>query len=146
MGNLKMREQLPARRRSWTQHVHIAGQGVYLGVGEYADGRPGEVFIDVSKQGTFLRGVMSSLARMASIALQCGSGVEVIVHALRGLDYPPSGVVDGSSAVKDCVSVTDWVASELAARYMVPENGKATAPTYTIPSKIADHSILGSGV
>ena len=164
MGTLKMREMLPERRRSWTQAVRIADQRVYLCVGEYADGRPGEIFVDVSKQGTFLRGVMGSLARMVSIALQCGSGVEVVVHALRGLDYPPAGPVTGSDAVKDCLSVTDWIASELEARYMTPApkveidpmfspapndtdmlHGRSWNP-YDLPEKIAGFIDTGNGV
>jgi hypothetical protein len=120
VGTLLMREPLPDRRRSWTQHVHIGGQSVYLTVGEYADGRPGEIFVDMSRQGTLLRGVMGTLARMVSISLQCGAGVEAIVQVLRGLDYPPAGPVTGSAAVEECLSVTDWIASELEARYLRP--------------------------
>ena len=120
MGTLTrfiMRDPLPDRRRSWTQRVCIEGQTIYLCVGEYDDGRPGEIFLDASKQGTFLRGVLGSLARMVSIALQCGAEIGVIIHALRGLDYPPAGPVEGSADVKECLSVTDWIASELEARY-----------------------------
>lgn len=113
-----MREPLPDRRpRSWTQKVRIGGQTVYMTVGEYPDGRPGELFIDVSKAGTFLRGVMSALARTASVALQCGADVSVVVHALRGANYPPNGIVEGSAACQECWSVTDWIACELAAHY-----------------------------
>jgi ribonucleoside-diphosphate reductase alpha chain len=118
VGTLSMREMLPSRRPSWTQHVRIGGQSVYMTVGEYPDGRPGEIFLDMAKTGTLLRGVMDSLARMVSIALQCGAGIEVIIHALRGLVYPPDGLVEGSDYVQECSSVTDWIASELEARYM----------------------------
>lgn len=121
MSTLLMREVLPERRRSWTQSVRIEGQRVYLCVGEYEDGRPGEIFVDVAKQGTFLRGVMETLARTVSLALQCGAGIEVVVHSLKGLTYPPSGVVQGSTCVTDCLSVTDWIASELEAHYMQRE-------------------------
>jgi ribonucleoside-diphosphate reductase alpha chain len=133
MGALIMRELLPDRRRNWTKRVRIEGQTIYLCVGEYPDGRPGEIFVDVAKQGTFLRGVMGSLARSLSIALQCGSGIEMVIHSLRGTDYPPSGIVEGSVAVKSCVSVMDWVASELEARYLLPQN---SLEEYTVPPEI----------
>lgn len=120
-----MRRFLPARRRNWTQSVTVGGQRVYLCVGEYEDGRPGEIFVDVSKQGTFLRGVMGALARMVSIALQCGAEVGIVAHALRGLHYPPNGPVVGSSVVKECDSVTDWIAAELGARYGATEVERA---------------------
>ena len=120
METLLMREPLPDRRYSWSQKVRIGGQTVYLSVGEYADGRPGELFVDISKQGTFLRGVMGALARTCSIALQCGADVAVIIHALRGASYPPEGMVEGSEAVQMASSVTDWIARELAAHYAIP--------------------------
>lgn len=115
MGTLLMRQPLPERRRNRTTTVRIGGQRVYMCVGEYEDGRPGEVFIDVAKCGTFVRGVMGALARMASISLQCGAGVDVVCHALRGLTYPPNGVVEGTDRV--VASVTDWIADELEALY-----------------------------
>lgn len=140
MGTLLMREPLPDRRHNWTQRVRIDGQSIYLCVGEYADGRPGEIFVDVSREGTFLRGVMGSLARMVSIALQCGAGVDVIIHALRGLDYPPAGAVEGSDTVTECYSVTDWIAQELEARYMRPE------PEPVAIERVAGEHTPGSGV
>lgn len=144
MGILAMRELLPDRRRSWTQKVRIAGQTCYLTVGEYEDGRPGEVFIDVSKEGTFLRGVMGTLARMISMSLQCGAGLDLVVRSLRGLDYPPAGAVTGSDYVRECYSVTDWIAQELAARYglraEVPDVSNGTALAHN------DEDGIGAGV
>lgn len=116
-----MRKELPSKRRNWTQHVTIAGQSVYLCVGEYEDGRPGEVFLDIARQGTLLRGIMGTLARSVSIALQCGATVETVVEMLREIDYPPNGPVQGSEDVNECISVTDWVARELEARYLRPQ-------------------------
>ena len=142
MGTLTMRQPLPERRHSWTQKVRIAGQTVHMGVGEYPDGRPGEIFIDVSKQGTFLRGVMGALARMVSIALQCGADVSVIIHALKGLDYPPRGPVEGSDTVTECSSVTDWVASELKAAYMDPPVEVAEEPQHVFLQEEAGAAVL----
>lgn len=134
MRPLVMRELPPARRKSWTKSAgiedHVGPMGcveVTFTVGEYADGRPCEIFIDVSKEGTFLRGVMDTLARMASISLQCGGTIEMICKALRGVDYPPAGAVrrinqDGPEpCVATCDSVTDWIASELWAAYGATE-------------------------
>lgn len=154
MGMLPMREVLPDRRRSWTQHVHIGGQSLYLTVGEYSDGRPGEIWVDVAKAGTFLRGVMGTLARSASIALQCGAGVETIIHMLREHDYPPNGPVIGSPNVTDCFSVPDWIASELEAHYLPEQRQQRNSTTKvmegdvppTIPEKIAGDFTRGSGV
>lgn len=118
MKPFSMRELLPDRRNTWTQRVTIEGHELYLCVGEYDDGRVGEIFVDVSKEGTFVRGVMSTLARVISICLQCGADVHTICHALRGIDFPPSGQVIGSNYVTECYSIADWIASELEVRYI----------------------------
>lgn len=112
------RERLPDRRGSWTQKVRIGEQTFYATFGEYADGRLGEVFIEAHKEGTFARGILGSLARMASIALQNGVPVEEIVRTLRHLNFPPNGAVDGSQSVKKAASVADWIAQEIEAAYV----------------------------
>lgn len=129
MGSLTMRELLPDRRNSWTQKVRIGDQTVYLTVGEYADGRPGEIFIDVSKSGTFVRGMLSTLARTVSIALQCGANLDMVVYMLREHNFPPNGPVQGSRDVKECLSVTDWIASELEAYYLKSEDSEVAETT-----------------
>jgi ribonucleoside-diphosphate reductase alpha chain len=122
------RECLPTRRSSWTQKARVGGQTVYLCVGEFADGRPGEIFLDMHKQGTFARGVLGALARVASVALQCGTPLAELVKALEGLCFPPEGAVEGSPAAREAASVADWVASELRAAYLTPA-----------PEKVAGH-------
>ncbi len=124
MKTLEMRFSLPSRRKSWTQRVTIGGQTCYLNVGEYADGKPGEIFLDVSKQGTFTNGVLDVLARAVSIGLQCGADLEFVIKALQHTNYPPNGDVYGSDNVKFCTSVTDWVAQEIIAYYniIVPDD------------------------
>lgn len=111
------RRTLPDRRSSWTHRANVGGQTVYLSVGEYADGTPGEIWIEASKAGSFVRGVLGALGRTASVALQCGVPLAELVDALRGLNFPPNGPVSGSPSVERAESVADWVAGELAAAY-----------------------------
>lgn len=115
------RQTLPSRRRSWTQKAHVGGQTVYLSVGEYEDGRPGEIWLEAARAGTFVWGVLGALARAVSVALQCGVPLAEVVKALGGLCFPPDGPVAGSAAVAEASSVADYVARELAAAYLVPE-------------------------
>ena len=112
-----MRKPLPDRRHSWTQKAHIGGQTLYVGFGEYEDRSLGEIFIDASKQGTFLRGVLGALARSISLALQCGATADELANALRGLDFPPNGPVIGSPVVSKASSLVDWIAAEVDAVY-----------------------------
>lgn len=112
-----MRKPMPARRACWTQKVKIGAETYYLTCGEKPDGNLGEIFLDANKHGTFARGVLDGLARMASLALQCGASVEDVAGALRHLSFPPQGPVAGSAFVQEAASVTDWVALELLAAY-----------------------------
>lgn len=116
-----MRRPLPDRRRSWTQKVRIEGQTCYLTVGMYEDGSPGEIFVDVAKAGSFVQGVLGTIARSVSIALQCGAELNTVLHMLRGHDYSPKGTVVGETTVSHCTSVMDWVASELEAAFIPQE-------------------------
>ncbi len=145
---LSMREPLPDRRRSWTQEVVIGGQDFCLTVGEYKDGRPGEVWIEANKEGTFTRGVLSILSRSISISLQCGADLEAICHSLNGIDYPPDGEVfpvNGcTTQVKECYSVTNWVSQELEFAYIIGKDTpkvevSATAQGDPIPEKVAGY-------
>lgn len=106
------------RRANFTQKVRIENTPFYLCMGEYADGRLGEIFIDAHKQGTFTRGVLDALARMTSLALQCGAPVEEVVKSLKDLNFPPQGVVSGSTEVKSATSIADWIAREIEAVYL----------------------------
>jgi ribonucleoside-diphosphate reductase alpha chain len=112
---------LPTRRANWTIKVHIEGQAVFLCCEEYPDGTLGGIFLDISKQGTFTRGICDSLARMVSIALQNGTPIEKVISALRGLNFPPSGVVSGSVLVQECTSIPDWIAQELEGVYCLKQ-------------------------
>lgn len=115
------RECLPARRRAWTQRASVAGQTAYLSFGEYPDGRLGEVWLEVAKENTFLRGMAGALCRTVSVALQCGTPVGEVVRSLRGLSFPPQGAVEGSPSVTHCTSLPDWMAQEIEAAYVRPE-------------------------
>jgi ribonucleoside-diphosphate reductase alpha chain len=120
MSNTAVRERPPHRCRSWTQKAKIGGQTCYMTVGEYSDGRPCELSIDVSKCGTMVRGVLDDMARIISVALQHGTPIRSVVRTVRSSSYPPNGEVAGSSRVADCTSIVDWVMSELEHAYMQP--------------------------
>lgn len=123
------REKLPDRRRSWTQKVRIQNHddGVchtfFVNFGEHDDGRLAELFITAQKTGTFVRGVLDSLARNTSIALQSGTHPLELARSLRTQFYPPAGkVMAEGSAVVECTSIADYIGQEIEASY--GEDGK----------------------
>jgi ribonucleoside-diphosphate reductase alpha chain len=112
----------------------IEGQTFYLTCGEYSDGRLGEIFIDSSKTGTFVQGVMGALARMASIALQCGADVDEVIHALKGLNFPPNGLARSDHVTWEIQSVADWIAQVIGEKYIssvAPPLGQQEQPEGT---------------
>ena len=129
-----MRKRPPDRRTSWTQKVRIGGQVFYLGFGEYEDGSLAELFIDASKEGTYVRGILGAFARLSSVALQHEVPVEEVAKCLRDCNFPPQGQVEGSPAVAECTSVVDWIAQEAEVAYGRKEGGENPNTNTTLPT------------
>lgn len=104
---------MPDRRHTWTQRVNIGRQRYYASFGEREDGTLGEVFVTGGVFGSYERGILDSLSRVASVALQCGISSKELAYALCGINFEPNGPVAGSLAVRSCLSVTDWLGSEI---------------------------------
>ena len=112
------RDRLPERRKGYTQKAVVGGHKVYLRTGEYEDGRLGEIFIDMHKEGAAFRSLMNNFAIAISIALQYGVPLEEFVEAFTFTRFEPSGMVTGNDAIKMATSVLDYLFRELAVSYM----------------------------
>jgi ribonucleoside-diphosphate reductase alpha chain len=112
------REKLPHRRKGYTQKAVVGGHKVYLRTGEYDDGRIGEIFIDMHKEGAFLKALMNNFAIAISIGLQYGVPLEEYVEAYTFTRLDPAGVVQGNNRIKNATSILDYVFRELAVSYL----------------------------
>jgi ribonucleoside-diphosphate reductase alpha chain len=112
------RLRLPNRRKGYTQKAVVGGHKVYLRTGEYADGRLGEIFIDMHKEGAAFRSLMNSFAISVSIGLQYGVPLEELVDAFAFIRFEPSGPVQGNDTIKMASSVIDYIFRELAISYL----------------------------
>ncbi len=112
------RSKLPSRRKGYTQKAVLGGQKVYLRTGEYQDGRLGEIFIDMHKEGAGFRAMMNNFAIAVSVALQYGVPLEEFVDAFTFTKFEPAGMVQGNDSVKNATSVLDYVFRELAISYL----------------------------
>jgi ribonucleoside-diphosphate reductase alpha chain len=112
------RERLPNRRKGYTQKAVVGGHKVYLRTGEYTDGRIGEIFIDMHKEGAAFRSLMNSFAIAVSIGLQYGVPLEELVDAFAFTRFEPSGPVQGNDTIKMATSVVDYIFRELAISYL----------------------------
>jgi ribonucleoside-diphosphate reductase alpha chain len=112
------REKLPHRRKSYTQKAVVGGHKVYLHTGEYEDGRLGEIFIDMHKEGAAFRSLMNNFAIAISIGLQYGVPLEEFVDAFTFTRFEPAGLVIGNDSIKNATSVLDYIFRELAVSYL----------------------------
>jgi ribonucleoside-diphosphate reductase alpha chain len=112
------RERLPNRRKSYIQKATVGGHKVYLHTGEYSDGRLGEIFIDMHKEGAAFRSLMNNFAIAISLGLQYGVPLEEYVEAFTFTRFEPAGLVQGNDAIKNATSILDYVFRELAISYL----------------------------
>ena len=95
---IREREKLPDRRKGYTQKAVVGGHKVYLRTGEYDDGRLGEIFIDMHKEGAAFRAMMNNFAIAISLGLQYGVPLEEYVEAFTFTRFEPAGFVQGNDA------------------------------------------------
>ncbi|MGH6864192.1 MAG: vitamin B12-dependent ribonucleotide reductase, partial [Methylocella sp.] len=115
---VRERERLPDRRKGYTQKAVVGGHKVYLRTGEYGDGRLGEIFIDMHKEGAAFRSLMNNFAIAISVGLQYGVPLEEYVDAFTFTRFEPAGLVQGNDAIKNATSIVDYIFRELAISYL----------------------------
>src|SRR5205085_6499524 len=115
---MRERERLPDRRKGYTQKAVVGGHKVYLRTGEYDDGRLGEIFIDMHKEGAALRSFINNFAIAVSLGLQYGVPLEEYVDAFTFTRFEAAGPVQGNDSIKYATSILDYVFRELAVSYM----------------------------
>jgi len=134
------REKLPNRRKGYTQKAVVGGHKVYLRTGEFEDGRLGEIFIDMHKEGAAFRSLMNNFAIAVSLGLQYGVPLEEFVEAFTFTRFEPAGYVQGNEAIKNATSILDYIFRELAVSYL-GRNDLA----HVDPSNIGA-TVMGGGV
>ncbi|MGC1416427.1 MAG: hypothetical protein WA817_14165, partial [Candidatus Acidiferrum sp.] len=129
-----VREKMPYERASVTHKFSVSGHEGYITVGMYADGRPGEIFIKMSKEGSTLSGVMDGLALTVSLGLQYGVPLKVFVDKLVNTRFEPSGITANPN-IRFVSSVLDYLARWLGGRFISSDylklNGESAVPMHT---------------
>ncbi|QDV82775.1 vitamin B12-dependent ribonucleotide reductase [Planctomycetes bacterium TBK1r] len=127
------RERLPDTRSSVTHKFTIAGHEGYLCVGQYPDGRPGEVFITMAKEGSTVGGIMDSFGTALSIALQYGVPLEVLVNKFSHTRFEPMGHTSNKD-IRIAKSVVDYIARWLGLTFMSKDSSITADPLPTATS------------
>lgn len=115
---LATRRKLPAEAKGSIFHLTIGGHKVFVTVGEYEDGTPGEVFIENSKEGSAQKTLYDTIAVLLSYCLQYGVPLEKIVRKLSFVQCDPRGPVQGHPRIKVSTSIVDLVMRVLGVKYL----------------------------
>ena len=115
-----IRERLPRRRNSKTFAFRVADCEGYVTVGEYEDGRPGEVFINVSKQGSTLAGIMDAFSISLSLGLQHQVPLATYVRKYTNMKFEPAGITDDPE-LRIATSLVDYIFRRIALDYLSVE-------------------------
>jgi ribonucleoside-diphosphate reductase alpha chain len=115
---VRKRERMPDKRVGYTQKSIVAGHKVYLRTGQYPDGRLGEIFIDMHKEGAAFRSMMNAYAIAVSIGLQYGVPVEEYVDAFTFFKFEPAGFVQSHERIKNASSIIDFVWRDIGINYI----------------------------
>jgi ribonucleoside-diphosphate reductase alpha chain len=141
-----VREKLPYERASVTHKFSVSGHEGYITVGMYDDGRPAEIFIKMSKEGSTLSGVMDGMALTISVGLQYGVPLKVFVDKLLNTRFEPSGITANPN-IRFVSSVLDYLARWLGGRfismdYLKLNGGEHAAAPATAPPLVVAPGIL----
>ena len=132
-----VREKLPRNRNSHTFEFRVADCKGFVTIGEYEDGRPGEIFLKVSKQGSTLAGIMDAFSISVSYGLQYGVPLRNFVEAFTNTRFEPAGITDDAD-LRIATSILDYIFRRLAVDYLSFEEraelgilttGERTQPT-----------------
>ncbi len=113
-----LRRKLPAKRKGFVQEAIVGGHKVFLRTGEYEDGRLGEIFVDMYKEGAAYRSLLNCFAVAVSKALQYGVPLDEFVDSFTFTRFEPAGIVQGHAAIKNSTSILDFVFRSLGYEYL----------------------------
>ncbi|MGJ4953161.1 adenosylcobalamin-dependent ribonucleoside-diphosphate reductase [Bradyrhizobium sp. HKCCYLS20291] len=137
---VRTREKLPSKRKASIQRSVVGGHKIYLHTGEYPDGRLGEIFIDMHKEGAAFRSMMNAFAIAISLGLQHGVPLEEFVDAFTFFRFEPSGFVQEHDRIKNATSIIDFVFRHLAINYLGRDDLAHVTP------EESGHTAIGDGV
>ena len=134
------RSKMPDRRKGYIQKVSIGDHKIYLHTGEYDDGKVGEIFIDMNKEGELVKALMNNFAIAISLGLQYGVPLDEFVDAFIETKFEPSGEIKGNDRILSASSILDYIFRELAISYLGRED---LAHTPSINKAVNDKMVAG---
>jgi ribonucleoside-diphosphate reductase alpha chain len=118
LAGIVNKKRLPNRRTGFTQKATVGGQTMFIRTGQYEDGRLGEIFLDLYKEGASFRSLMNCFAIAVSVGLQYGVPLEEYVDKFTFTRFEPSGMVSGHDNIKSATSIIDFIFRCLGYEYL----------------------------
>lgn len=119
------RKSLPITRDSITHKFSVGSHEGYLTIGLYPDGRPGEIFLKMSKEGSTMSGMCQAFCRAFSLSIQHGLSVKDAVSRFKGMRFEPMGMTTNAQ-IPEASSIVDYIARYLELHFVV----EAAAPRH----------------
>lgn len=136
----RTRRNMPDTRMSITHKFEIAGHEGYVTAGLYDDGQPGEVFVQMSKEGSTIGGLMDTVATLTSMSLQYGVPLEQLVNKFAYQRFEPSGYTRNPN-IRTAFSITDyvfrWLGCEFIQGYKEATSPDTHQPDLAMPEIVA---------
>lgn len=137
------KNKMPQRRSGLTIESRVGDVKVFLRTGEYEDGRLGEIFVDVAKEGATLRSLMNCFAIAVSTGLQYGVPLEDYVEKFTFTRFEPAGMVNHPN-IKQATSIIDYVFRVLGMEYLGRTDFVQVKPTQDQLSLPLERSVVTS--
>jgi len=144
LSNIVERKKLPNKRGGFTQKAKVGGQTLFIRTGEYGDGRLGEIFVDMHKEGATFRSLMNCFSIAVSIGLQYGVPLREFVDKFTFTKFEPSGMVQGHDNIKNATSIVDFMFRLLGFEYLGMDHLVQVPPTE--PRVKIDHAAQSAAV
>ncbi|HTZ05839.1 MAG TPA: vitamin B12-dependent ribonucleotide reductase [Gaiellaceae bacterium] len=117
---IRERKRLPLDRTEVGRKFQVGDHEGYIHVGLYDDGSPGDIFVDIAKDGTTMAGLMNSLCLAVSMGLQYGVPPEVYVSKLSHMRFEPSGMTNDAD-IRVAKSIVDYIFRWFGKKFLTPE-------------------------
>jgi ribonucleoside-diphosphate reductase alpha chain len=117
---LTQRRRLPEDRTEVGRKFRVGEYEGYIHVGLYDDGSPGDIFVDIAKDGTTMAGLMNSLMIAVSMGLQYGVPPEVYVSKLSHMRFEPSGLTNDAD-IRAAKSIVDYIFRWFGKKFLTTE-------------------------
>jgi ribonucleoside-diphosphate reductase alpha chain len=114
---LTQRRRLPEDRVEVGRKFRVGEYEGYIHVGLYEDGTPGDIFVDIAKEGTTLAGLMNSIMISVSLGLQYGVPLEVYVSKFSHMRFEPSGMTNDPD-IRVAKSIVDYIFRWMGKRFL----------------------------